>query len=117
MYYSYFVFDFMYSHRDLNTFLSKTLSRILFRPTSQSPISPLLFREALPLGDIRLRVKRAKQTPCFVNSTFIRKCFEEGGQYETGPIGDGIEKWQQYTNAETAQVFNAFTGPSRGEID
>ena len=61
-YYSYYVFDFIYTQSDFRTFLNNTVGRILFR----DPGTPLLLKEAIPLGDVRFRVKKAQEKQCNV---------------------------------------------------
>jgi hypothetical protein len=54
------VFDYIYTQSDFRTFLNNTVGRILFRDAG----TPLLLKEAIPLGDVRFRVKRAQEKPC-----------------------------------------------------
>jgi hypothetical protein len=56
------VFDFIYTQSDFRTFLNNTVGRILFRDAG----TPLLLKEALPLGDVRFRVKKAQEKQCNV---------------------------------------------------
>jgi hypothetical protein len=54
------VFDYIYTQSDFRIFLNNTVGRILFRDAG----TPLLLKEAIPLGDVRFRVKRAQEKPC-----------------------------------------------------
>ena len=57
------MFDFIYTQSEFRTFLNNTVGRILFRDTGTPP---LLLKEAIPLGDVRFRVKKAQEKQCNV---------------------------------------------------
>ncbi len=80
------MFDYLNNMNDLTDFLNYTLARILFK---DGPRAPLLYRDGIALGNVRMRQKRAKKTKK------CDKCYEKwisGEGEEKKSLGD--KSWQ-----------------------
>ena len=118
--YRYMNFDYLYSKDDFVTFLNKTVARVLFDKRGQD--KPLLFRNTVPLGSIRLMQKRASRKNCTlaeVETIFGFECYNlflSLGENKS-MIGNGSLHWHYYREDSDAATGNGFTGISLGEIE